>query len=308
LKKYLTYKDFEKIFPDQFDKKLIKKFNSYDFEYEDFSESELKDLYLVIIRTLLSENIIQSGKHRHGEWEDGWGENLGLLKNEPYYYHNLIPRYFNKYNAIRFNGKFIKPISPFFEFNSLQVILDYLFNKYCLYADEIYEFGCGTSSNLIRVRNFNKHARIIGLDWSSSSQDIIDFLSVNKIETNISGYKFDYFDPTYEGPISKNAIFYTVASLEQVGSYWEPFINFCLSKKPKLCFHVEPIAEVLDENVFEDYLSIEYFKKRNYLSGFYDGLIKLEKEGKLDILSTIRTHIGSLFIEGYTIIVWAPKT
>jgi hypothetical protein len=63
---------------------------------------------------------------------------------------------------------------------------------------------------------------------------------------------------------------------------------------------------MLDENVLVDHLSIQYFKKRNYLDGFLDGLRKLETEGKVNIIDTKRSHIGSLFIEGYSIIVWEP--
>ena len=73
-----------------------------------------------------------------------------------------------------------------------------------------------------------------------------------------------------------------------------------------MCIHIEPIEELLDKNILLDYLSIKYFEKRNYLSGFLSGLKKLEKQNKIKILKADRNNIGSLFIEGYSIIVWQP--
>ena len=64
-----------------------------------------------------------------------------------------------------------------------------------------------------------------------------------------------------------------------------------------------PEAEI----VLIDNLSIKYFKKRNYLDGFLSGLRELEAQEKLTIHDIKRTHIGSLFIEGYSVVVWSPK-
>ena len=55
-----------------------------------------------------------------------------------------------------------------------------------------------------------------------------------------------------------------------------------------------------------DYLSILYFKKRNYLSGFLLKLRELEEAGKIKIHMAKRTFIGSLYIEGYSVIAWSP--
>ena len=85
-----------------------------------------------------------------------------------------------------------------------------------------------------------------------------------------------------------------------------PFIDFLLEKKPEICLHIEPIAELLNEENLVDYLSILYFKKRNYLSGFLLKLRELEEAGKIKIHMAKRTFIGSLYIEGYSVIAWSP--
>jgi len=79
-----------------------------------------------------------------------------------------------------------------------------------------------------------------------------------------------------------------------------------LAQKPAMCIHVEPIAELLNENVLLDNLSCKYFRKRNYLHGFLCGLQELERRGQARIHRTQRTGIGSLFIEGYSVVVWSP--
>lgn len=256
---------------------------------------------------LLDPNVMKSGEHRKSEWEDGWGENLTEISQEKGNINSIIPKYFNKYGAIRWRGKFIKPVSEKFEYQSLGIILDWLFDKYFRDYDSIYEFGCGPAYNLLRARETNKDAKLWGLDWAESSQAIIDKIRLDGVDKNIFGHNFDYFNPDLDFNIDKNSIVFTVASLEQVGNKWDKFIDYLIEQKPSMCIHVEPVGEMLDDDVLLDYLSIQYFKKRNYLEGLLNGLRDREKQGKINILKTTRTHIGSLFIEGYSVIIWKPS-
>ena len=123
---------------------------------------------------------------------------------------------------------------------------------------------------------------------------------------NIKGYNFDFFKPNKKIKIADNSAIYTVAALEQIGSNYKAFVSYLLKNKPDICVHVEPIAELLDENRLIDNLSIKYFRKRNYLNGYLDYLKGLEKHGEIKIIEAKRPYIGSLFIEGYSIIVWSP--
>jgi len=98
----------------------------------------------------------------------------------------------------------------------------------------------------------------------------------------------------------------TVAALEQTGANFIEFVNYLLAKRPSMVLNVEPIGELLDENDLLDFLSLEYFKKRNYLAGYLDYLRKLETQGKIQIVDTRRTFIGSMFIDGYSVCAWKP--
>ena len=158
----------------------------------------------------------------------------------------------------------------------------------------------------MRLRDINPSAVLYGLDWTAASQKIISLLVDKKYASNIYGQRFDYYNPDMAFRLNKNAVVYTVASLEQIGSHHNKFIDYLLENRPTLCIHIEPISELLDENNFVDYLSIAYFRKRNYLSGFLTRLLELERAGKIRIIKTQRTYVGSLFIEGHSVIVWAP--
>ena len=97
------------------------------------------------------------------------------------------------------------------------MIVDWLFDTYMREAESIYEFGCGTGYHLIRLRDINPSAVLYGLDWTAASQKIISLLVDKKYASNIYGQRFDYYNPDMAFRLNKNAVVYTVASLEQIG-------------------------------------------------------------------------------------------
>ena len=302
----LSVKDFEGAFVEKLSPYVAERISKYSFQYAEFPSEEKESLLIKIVETLLDPNLQQSGEHRLDQWESGWGENLELFLLNPENVDLIIPKYFNKYGAIRWRGRFIRPVSEKFECHSLAIIQDWLFDKYLRDVPAIYEFGCGTGHNLLRARGVNATASLCGLDWATASQRIIERMAQHKIDPDIQGKRFDYFNPDESFYLTPGSAIYTVASLEQVGTRWDKFIEYILLNRPKLCIHIEPVAELLDPTKLIDYLSIEYFKKRNYLNGFLDGLRQLENEGKVKIHRAQRTYIGSLFIEGYSVVVWSP--
>ena len=72
--------------------------------------------------------------------------------------------------------------------------------------------------------------------------------------------------------------------------------------------HLEPIEELLPDTEPLANISRQYFKKRNYLSGYLSQLMELEKSQSIEIFSAERSGFGSFFIEGYSVIIWRPKT
>jgi hypothetical protein len=301
----LTPKDFEKLFGEKLSEYVKNKIDSYALAYFPATEKEKEEVFIKIVDTLVDPFLVYSGPHRLRQWENGWGENFNDF-NSSGKAEAVNPRYFGKYPINRLNQKFIRAASENFERNMLYVILDYLFDTRLRKSENVYEFGCGTGHNLLRVREVNPSANLIGLDWAKSSQKIIKKMAESETEKNIKGYNFDFFKPNEKIKIAPNSAVYTVAALEQVGSNHKKFVSYLIKNKPDICIHVEPIAELLDETRLIDNLSIKYFKKRHYLNGFLTHLRQLEQAGKIKIHEAKRSYIGSFFIEGYSIIIWSP--
>lgn len=304
----LKPKDFEQMLGEKLSPFIKDKVVKYGLTYQKIDQDERDSWIRKMVATLLDKYLIFSGKHRHEHWEKGWQENLNeVLNKKGDVLQAILPKYFNKYPVVRLNEQLVRPITKDFEFKILGLILDWLFDQYIRNAKAVYEFGCGTGYNLFRARHYNQEADMWGLDWALSSKKIIDHLREKGLADKFFGHQFDYFHPDKNFKLKENSVVYTVASLEQIGDKYTKFVDYLIKNKPRLCIHVEPIGELLAENKLLDFLSIEYFKKRKYLSGYLTYLKKLEKTGKINIIRAQRSYTGSLFIEGHSIIVWAPK-
>lgn len=294
----LNKDDFKACFETTLSPYVIDKIEEYHFVHRSL-DAEEQYYCMQAVFSELDKDLTPAGSHRVQQWEMGWGENLAS--------DSILPKYFGKHDILRWKQLFIKPISHDYEINMLHLIVDWLADKYMRDADAIYEFGCGTGHNLQRVRLVNTGAMLIGLDWATSSQELIKNYANKYGDKNLVADKFDFFNPDYDINILDNSVVLTVASLEQTGEMYVEFLDYLLYQKPRLCIHIEPIGELLDGNNILDYLSLRYFKKRNYLSGFLTCLRELESKGHIEIMRAQRTYIGSLFIDGYSVIVWKPK-
>lgn len=303
--KKLNHKDFERVFGEKLSDYVKSKIKEYNFSYCELSNEENDTCVISNVQTLLDPNLVSAGKKRSNEWNGGWGENLKEFESENTM-NAIIPKYFDKYNYVRFEQRFIKTHSEHFEYYSLKIILDWLFEKYFIDFNSIYEFGCGTGHNLIQLSNINPTANLYGLDWAESSVKLISNFASKHKNKKISAERFDFFKPNYRIELDANSSVFTVAALEQIGDNYKEFIAYLLKQDIKHCIHVEPIGELLDDGNLLDWLSLKYFEKRKYLNGFYNYLQMLEKKGLIEIIRAQRTYIGSLYIDGYSLIIWRP--
>lgn len=274
------------------------------------SDLERNDLLDHIESLVLSGEFKISGPHRKPDWEAGWGENLGNLASagRSNFSSEILPKYFGKSNFLRIAGVHVSSASSDeLESELLSVLVDslvsFLYSSYS--AGSLYEFGCGTGHHLVRLRQLLPEAKLVGLDWTESSQMLLAEISRRLEDALLVGENFDFFSPNTDLVVNNKSIFLTVASLEQVGNAFGPFLDFVLNARPSVVIHVEPIEELLGDTKEEE-LSKLYFKKRGYLTGYLSALRKLEAQGQLRILAAERTGLGSLFIEGYSVIVWEP--
>lgn len=280
-------------------------FKATDLSYSEISKSANNEAILRVLNALNSD-LIQVGAHRSGDWEKGWQENFENYKQSKNL-SDVIPKYFNKIPLIRWKQEWIQPNSPTMEYDMLGLIVNFITDSYLGDFSNVYEFGCGTGHNLLRIRNRMPDVNLIGLDWATSSQALIRQVAVDTSDPKFTGENFDYFKPNRDLKIRDNSAVITVASLEQTGSKFNEFIDYLVEQKPSLVIHIEPMWEPLDETNLLDYLSIKYFEKRNYLNGLQKYIEHLENQGKAEIVKKDRTYVGSFYIDGYSLLVWKPK-
>jgi nucleoside-diphosphate-sugar epimerase/SAM-dependent methyltransferase len=305
--KSIGVNEFSKLFdidPIEFSDQCSQLLNELNFSYSVCDIDESKKIIRDIDRKCNSCNFSISGKDREADWQKGWDENLNEFVASDFNLDSLQPKYFNKEaRPFRFNGQYIESKSITFEQDFMTVIRKWIFTKYLYEYDNIYEFGCGTGQNLAFMASLFGDKKYFGLDWVISSQEIIDLMSKYH-DLDIRGYRFDFFKPNLEVNILPNSGIFTLHALEQVGNKYKLFIDYLLEKKPKICVHIEPINELYDENSEFDNIALKFHLSRNYLNNYLSYLKQLELENLIKILKIKKVNFGSLYLDGYSIIVW----
>lgn len=203
---------------------------------------------------------------RHEVWERCWSEPQGL-----------IPNYFSP-------GEYVK----------LSMLRRELFEKYLDGITEVSEFGCGLGHNLVPLLDTGRRVR--GFDWAESAVRHVRAIG-------IEAHVFDMLKPNAKVKVSGAVI--TVHALEQLGRRWERFLLFLLEQTPKICIHIEPIAELYDESP-RDQERLAYHRKRGYLVGFLPEIKKMEKHCMAEILEVRKSPFGGKDHDAYSVIVWRP--
>ncbi|MES2139036.1 MAG: class I SAM-dependent methyltransferase [Bacteroidota bacterium] len=307
--KIITADEIEEVLQTKLSDVLRQRCEKASLIYEEISDIDRDNYIREVVDTLLKvyadADTRPAGEHRIAEWEKGWGENLDAIKKGKNVI-DLIPKYYGKRKLVRWRQRIIRPLISDFDYKILSIIVDWVVESFFQNATTIFEFGCGPAYHLLRARQYNPDAQLVGLDWTKASQEIIQQVKESGIETKIEGKNFNFFTPDYSINVPRKSGFLTVAALEQIGDNFNPFLDFIMNKKPSICVHLEPIDELLDQNNLIDRLSTQYFRKRNYLNGFLPRLRQLQEEGKIKIVTEQRTYSGSFFIEGHSLIVWYP--
>lgn len=274
--------------------------------YIDLSQEEHDDAVLRAIKSL-EHPLERAGQHRLPAWEAGWHENLVEFEatGSP---EALAPRYFGKNPLVRWRQRYVRGLESSLEYEMFGVLLDWVLDDWLVDPATVYEFGCGTGHNLIRARERFPDAQLVGFDWAKSSMDLVSRLSEATGDARISSGHFDYFRPDVTTVLERGSSVLTVASLEQMGSDFEAFIDYLMGQPVACVIHLEPIGELLNPDNLLDYLSLRYFRQRNYLNGLLEYLERKQAEGRVEILRAQRSYVGSFHIDGYSIVKWRPRS
>ena len=247
------------------------------------------------------------GPERKQAWENGWSENLHNFLEADGDINELIPRYYRPGQVLSLDRNYITTSNPNVEFDFFRVLRLWLFQKYLTDAESVYEFGCGPGHNLASLAQLYPDKKLHGLDWTTSARDLINKIA-EKYKYKLTGHLFDMFSPDETLEFEDNSTAVTFGALEQLDQNFEPFLRFIINKRPALCLNVEPVRELYDDNYLYDYIAIKCLEKRKYLSGFLDRLKQLENEGSIEIIKTQRVFFGNVYYEGWSFVVWRPKS
>lgn len=278
---------------------------TYDFRYQRFSGRIEEQLLLDVLTAIDSGTFSTAGPEGKGRWDRGWAENLERLQATGGDLAALVPDYIRPLQAVRFDGQYVMPRDPQFELHWYEVFQAWLFETYFKDADTIYEFGCGSGINLAALAQMYPKKRYIGLDWAPASKGIVDALGA-RYGWTMEGRVFDFFHPDEGLEIERGALVFTLGALEQTGRRWRAFLDYLLRFEPSLCVNIEPVVEWYTDDTLVDYAAKQFHTTRRYWEGFPAYLHELEQTGRATILKQKRSRFGSLYIEGYSQIIWRP--
>jgi len=305
----VTLEDFARSFgttvediPDDCRELIIKN----NFGYEILAGEERDKVMLDVLKKIESDQQIIGAPERQTTWEKGWEENLQDFANSGYDLNKLVPRFIRPNQAIRLDQNYIMPSNPNFELDYFSVFRLWLFRKYLKDFGSLYEFGCGSGFNLAVLAQLYPEKKLYGLDFVPSSVNLVNKLG-EVYGWNMSGHLFDMLRPDESFKIDDNSAIFTIGTVEQLAGNFEAFLQFVLKRSPELCLHVEPTIELYDENNLIDYLAMKFHRKRGYTEKYLTRLGELEAQKKIEILKVKRPFFGSLYMEGYSYMVWRPR-
>lgn len=277
--------------------------DSHNFRYDILQGTAREEVFLRVLKTL-EQDLEVAGKHRKQRWEDGWAENLREFQRTGYDLGALVPKFVRPQEIIRLQGEYIRPDSDQFETSFVKILRHWMFKKWFHSVDHIYEFGCGTGHNLVDAAFLFPERSLYGTDWSPSSQAILRLLK-EQYGFNIIGQEFDMLAPDDSLKLCPRSGVFTIGAMEQLGTDYQAFLTYLLKQRPDICVHVETLYELYDQQILFDYVAAKYLEKRQYLRGLLGTLKAFAREGRLQILATVRTF-GSLYHDGYSMVIWKP--
>ncbi len=291
------------LFPDC--RALIETFNS---QYQILGGKERDGIILDILKKIASSDLTKAGNEGKARWQKDWDNTLKEFIDNGYDICTLVPIFLRRPRPLRFKGEYIQPIDPHFELIIYTIFRRWLFREYLgdPAITTIYEFGCGTGFNLAEIASLYPEKQLYGLDWVSGPKEIIRLMR-QQHGYNMTGQIFNMLEPDRSFRLKPGSAVLAMGALEQLGTHFEPFLQFILEQKPSLFVHVDSILEWYDENSLMDYLAAKFCRKRNYLEGYWPRLEQLEKEGKIEILKKWRPPFGSFFLDSSSVIVWRTK-
>ncbi len=277
-----------------------------DFRYRDITGVERDELILKVLMRIDADTQTIGAFERREAWNKGWQENLQEYINSGYDRHKLVPKFIRLGQPVRFRQSYIEPHNPGFELAFIEVFRRWFFEKYLREFSCVYEFGCGTGFNLVALAEMFPDKMLFGLDFVPSAVELVTRIGETQ-GIRLTGRLFDMVTPDYTLEIKSDSAVFTFGAIEQLAGRFDAFLDYLLMKKPALCAHIEPTVELYDQNNLVDHLAIKFHRKRGYTEGLLPRIQKLASRNLAELIKVKRLFFGSLYMEGYSLIVWRPR-
>lgn len=275
----------------------------YDFRYRRLSQADRDALILSVLTALGSHSVV--GEHRHNIWTMAWADVARRYDDHDRDPRALEPGFISRTAQIRLLGDYAVPLSSGFEFDYFRVLREWLYRTYLAGAAQTWEFGCGSGFNLLALSRLFPQMPLVGLDWSQPAVDLINRVAADQ-GVPLRGQCFDFFNPDPAVSLPAATAVTTFCALEQTGDRCPVFLDWLLAQKPKVVVSMEPVVDFYDPTSLVDELAIRYHRGRGYLQGYLSWMQERESRGEITILKARRLGMGSLFHEGYSLLIWAP--
>ena len=293
-----------------FSDRFVDFYKTLDMRFKDVAGDDYDNLILEIFKKIESDTQVIGSPERTDILDDGWKENLDDFRSQKSR-QALVPRFIRPNKVIRYKKSFIKPSNPYFERDFARLIQIYVYDKFIKdeQVSNVYEFGCGSSFNLMSLYDLTQEddlsVSFYGSDFVQSSANLVNELA-DHFDAPLQGSVFNMIEPNYAYEIQDESCVFTFGTIEQLDSKFKNYINFLVHKKPQICFHIEPTVENYTEDTLFDYLQIKFHTKRGYTQGLVPYLEELAEDKKIEIVKKQRLNFGSQYMEGYHLIAWRP--
>jgi precorrin-6B methylase 2 len=276
-----------------------------DFRYH-VMEGPRREMLVNFIMDRIGKDRQQIGAPaRTADWENGWAAQLSECIERGFVDESLIPKFIHNGQPMRVLGEYVETTNAMFEADWVKFLRTWFLAKYFSEMDFIWEFGCGTGHNLLAAARMYPNARCVGLDFSRSAVHLVRQMA-DRQNVQIEAAQFDMRRPDENVAMPENAGVFTFGSVEQLAGDIKPFLEYLAKNKPRVVVHVEPVAHLYDPDSAFDRLAIQFQQKRGYSPNLIAELKQMEHWEQAQILKVRRTGVGSLFMEGYNVIVWQP--
>lgn len=291
----------------------LRSFPAIDFFLEKSSLSfrplrgkERDDAILAQLKRIQQDTQIVGTEQRTQVWQNGWNEILQKFIASGFDLDALQPQYYRECTPIRLHKDFVVSDNPKFEYKLQQQIKEAVFRHFFADVSNVYEFGCGTGYNLVTLAHMFPQKRLYGLDFVPAVTEILRLIA-EKHGLSIEGRLFNIKQPDHTYALQPDSGVCTFVCLEQVSDQFEPFLQYLIAQRPKICVHLEPVVELYDDENLIDWMAKQFHCKRKYLSGFYPRLLELENDGIIELIQVKRLEFGNMNHEGYTLMAWRPR-